>query len=61
VLSISPQCLHLIATARISSTQLDGPRGSRVQWYGSRTRKDGLEVRRYECFFNGARHAFSEC
>jgi hypothetical protein len=39
----------------------DGHRGSRVQSYGSRTRKDGVEVRRYACFHNGSRHTFSEC
>jgi len=39
----------------------DGHRGSRVQSYGSRKRKDGKWVNRYACFHNGTRHTFSEC
>lgn len=38
----------------------DGHRGSRVQSYGSRKRKDGTWVNRYACFLNGTRHTFSE-
>src|SRR5665647_3014090 len=39
----------------------DRHRGSRVQSYGSRERKDGKWVNRYACFHNGTRHTFSEC
>lgn len=39
----------------------DVHRGSRVQSYGSRKRKDGKWVNRYACFYNDSRHTFSEC
>jgi hypothetical protein len=39
----------------------DGHRGSRVQAFGSRQRKDGRWVSRFRCLAEGQTHLFSEC